>query len=128
MFRKVSRVATRNALYATKLLGERAALLDQENMLDEAAIDRYAFIRDAYLQHRRSLVYDGNPPRDKFDDEEDDSKPEKGSSNDKVEVIQPVTAEAPPVAAPAVAATSEPSTAPAPAVQRIWLLEDVGAH
>ena len=36
--------------------------------LDEAMIDRYEFIRDTYLLHRRSLVYDGNPPREKYDD------------------------------------------------------------
>ena len=33
-------------------------------------IDRYSFIRDAYLMHRQSLVYDGNPPRQEFDDDE----------------------------------------------------------
>jgi len=38
--------------------------------MDEAVIDRYSFIRDAYLQRRRSLVYDGNPPKQKFDDDE----------------------------------------------------------
>jgi phospholipid-binding lipoprotein MlaA len=32
-------------------------------MFEEAALDRYVFLRDAYLQRRRSLVYDGNPPR-----------------------------------------------------------------
>jgi phospholipid-binding lipoprotein MlaA len=25
-------------------------------------MDKYAFLRDAYLQRRRSLIYDGNPP------------------------------------------------------------------
>jgi ABC-type transporter lipoprotein component MlaA len=33
-----------------------------------AAIDRYAFIRDAYLQRRRILVHDGNPPEEEDDD------------------------------------------------------------
>lgn len=66
---KVKNVDTRNEAYVTNLIGKRAALLDQETVLDEAAIDRYAFIRDAYLQRRQSLVYDGNPPREKFDDE-----------------------------------------------------------
>ncbi|MDH4233953.1 MAG: VacJ family lipoprotein [Gallionella sp.] len=48
---------------------QRAALLDQEKLLDEAAIDRYEFTRDAYLQYRKNLVYDGNPPRIKYDEE-----------------------------------------------------------
>jgi phospholipid-binding lipoprotein MlaA len=41
--------------------------------MDEAQIDRYAFIRDIYLLHRKSLMYDGNPPRTRYDDEEDDN-------------------------------------------------------
>ena len=32
---------------------------------DTAAIDRYTFIRNAYLQRRRYLVYDGKPPPEK---------------------------------------------------------------
>jgi phospholipid-binding lipoprotein MlaA len=31
---------------------------------DEAALDKYSFTRDAFLQRRRSQVYDGNPPDD----------------------------------------------------------------
>ncbi|HET9577119.1 MAG TPA: VacJ family lipoprotein [Usitatibacter sp.] len=41
----------------------RANLLQAESVLDQAALDRYSFIRDAWLQRRRSQVYDGNPPR-----------------------------------------------------------------
>jgi phospholipid-binding lipoprotein MlaA len=135
--RKVSNVDTRNEAYVTNLIGKRASLLDQENVLDEAAIDRYAFIRDAYLQHRQSLVYDGNPPREKYDDEEEDGKPDKGSSNDKEESAQPATAEATPVAAPLwmtlpielpVTATSIEPSAPkqTPTVRRMWVSQREG--
>ena len=41
----------------------RANLLQAESTLDAAALDKYTFIRDAWLQRRRSQVYDGNPPR-----------------------------------------------------------------
>lgn len=41
----------------------RAGLLQAESTLDAAALDKYSFIRDAWLQRRRSQVYDGNPPR-----------------------------------------------------------------
>jgi phospholipid-binding lipoprotein MlaA len=41
----------------------RANLLKAESVLDEAALDKYQFLRDAWLQRRRSQVYDGNPPR-----------------------------------------------------------------
>jgi phospholipid-binding lipoprotein MlaA len=38
--------------------------------MEGSIIDRYSFIRDAYLAHRQNLVYDGDPPREKYDDEE----------------------------------------------------------
>ena len=63
-------VPTRNSAWAAEGLNTRAGLLEQEKVLDEAVIDRYSFIRDAYLMRRQSLVYDGNPPRQKFDDDE----------------------------------------------------------
>jgi phospholipid-binding lipoprotein MlaA len=63
-------VPTRNSLYVTDKVNTRARLLKQEDALDEAA-DRYAFIRDFYLARRQSLVYDGNPPQEKYIDEED---------------------------------------------------------
>lgn len=63
-------VPTRNTAWAVKGLNTRAGLLEQEKVLDEAVIDRYSFIRDAYLMRRQSLVYDGNPPRQKFDDDD----------------------------------------------------------
>jgi len=47
----------------TRALGKRADLLDASRILEEAALDKYVFQRDAYLQRRRSLVHDGNPPR-----------------------------------------------------------------
>ena len=63
-------VPTRNSAWAAEGLDTRVGLLEEEKVLDEAVIDRYSFIRDAYLQHRQSLVYDGNPPRQKYDDDE----------------------------------------------------------
>ncbi len=46
-----------------KAVDTRAQLLSASKVMDQAAIDRYAFLRDAYLQRRESLIYDGNPPR-----------------------------------------------------------------
>ena len=43
----------------------RSNLFKAESVLEQAALDRYSFIRDAWLQRRRSQVYDGNPPREK---------------------------------------------------------------
>ena len=47
----------------------RANLLQSEKVLDDAALDKYTFIRDAWLQRRRSQVYDGSPPRIKEEDD-----------------------------------------------------------
>lgn len=62
--------AARYELYLAEGLNKRVGLLDQEKVLDDATIDRYSFLRDAYLMRRQSLVYDGSPPRVKYDDEE----------------------------------------------------------
>jgi len=47
----------------------RANLMQAESVLEEAAIDKYSFIRDAWMQRRRSMVYDGSPPRLKEDED-----------------------------------------------------------
>jgi phospholipid-binding lipoprotein MlaA len=49
----------------------RADLLDASKLLEEAALDRYVFLRDAYFQRRRSLIYDGRPPREPVNDSPD---------------------------------------------------------
>lgn len=51
-------------LVALRAVDTRAGLLESGDLMDEAALDRYVFVRDAYLQRRRSLVHDGNPPAD----------------------------------------------------------------
>lgn len=60
----VEHVPTRNTLIAVRLVDDRANLLKASAMLDEVALDKYTFVRDAYLQRRRSAIYDGNPPGD----------------------------------------------------------------
>jgi phospholipid-binding lipoprotein MlaA len=72
--RNLDEVPVRNTLYATRAVDRRANLLDAGKVLEEAALDKYRFLRDAYLQRRRSLVYDGNPPREE-DDFDADEKP-----------------------------------------------------
>jgi phospholipid-binding lipoprotein MlaA len=60
----IEHVPTRNTLIALRLVDDRANLLKASAMLDEVALDKYTFVRDAYLQRRRSAIYDGNPPDD----------------------------------------------------------------
>jgi phospholipid-binding lipoprotein MlaA len=47
----------------------RANLLKAESVVEQAALDKYSFIRDAWLQRRRNQVYDGHPPKVKDEDE-----------------------------------------------------------
>ena len=54
--------ATRYSLTAVNLVNTRANLLGATRVLDDIALDKYSFVRDAYLQRRRSLVFDGNEP------------------------------------------------------------------
>ena len=59
----VDKGAVRWSLRGVRVVSNRADLLDASRILEEAALDKYVFQRDAYLQRRRSQIYDGNPPR-----------------------------------------------------------------
>lgn len=61
--------------WALRVIDTRAGLLQAGRIVEGAALDKYLFIRDAYLQRRRNLVYDGNPPRV---EEPSDEAPQKG--------------------------------------------------
>lgn len=50
-------------LFALDVVNTRANLLQAEGFLDAAGLDRYAFLRDTYMQRREYLIHDGNPPR-----------------------------------------------------------------
>ena len=53
------------------IVDTRADLLRAERAFSEAALDSYAFQREAYLQRRLNQVYDGNPPQPEFNFDED---------------------------------------------------------
>lgn len=65
----------RNILWGSRVVSQRADLLDTSIILETAALDPYEFLRDAYLQRRRNLVHDGSPPPEKEDDIEIKMKP-----------------------------------------------------
>lgn len=58
----VSDVPTRDALTLLNIVDTRATYLKAGDVVDGAALDKYSFTRDAFLQRRRNQVYDGNPP------------------------------------------------------------------
>ena len=45
-----------------QIINTRADLLGATRVIDAISLDKYTFIRDAYLQRRRSLVFDGDVP------------------------------------------------------------------
>jgi phospholipid-binding lipoprotein MlaA len=67
-------IRLRNSAIALRLVGTRADLLDASRILEQAALDKYVFQRDAYLQRRRNLVYDGSPPREPRPRDEEPAK------------------------------------------------------
>ena len=58
-------VPARNVIYVIEGVDLRAQVLSTESVIDTAAIDRYTFIRRAYLQRRQYLLYEGKVPPEK---------------------------------------------------------------
>ncbi len=72
-------IENKEALYGTvflKTIDTRYKLLKVSRIVEQAALDKYSFIRDAYLQNRKNLIYDGNPP------EEENTPPPESSAED----------------------------------------------
>jgi phospholipid-binding lipoprotein MlaA len=88
-----------------QIINTRAGLLGASKVLDDIALDKYTFVRDAYLQRRRSLVFDGDAPQSKDESRLDDGKPAPDA--------KPADAKAEPTSKPAADGKTE-GTAPAP--------------
>jgi phospholipid-binding lipoprotein MlaA len=58
-------IPARNILYGIGAVDIRAQATDAIGIAETAALDKYRFIRNAYLQRRQYLVYDGKPPPEK---------------------------------------------------------------
>lgn len=67
----------RYAVTALELINTRTNLLATTQLLDQVALDRYSFTRDAYLSRRLDQVFDGAPPLENFDDGPSDPAPDK---------------------------------------------------
>ncbi|QYY31320.1 MULTISPECIES: MlaA family lipoprotein [Cupriavidus] len=94
-------VSLRNSLVGVRIVAGRAQLLGATNLLEQAALDKYAFLRDSYLQRREYLIYDGNPPSRDNDESESDGQPAQPSSSPS----QPSSEQPSQPAAPAEGAT-----------------------
>ena len=66
---RIDDIGLRNSLVATRYISVRASLLPADKVVEEAAFDKYDYIRNAYLQHRRSEIFDGELPHEAVDEE-----------------------------------------------------------
>lgn len=87
------------ATLTVKYVDIRAGLLKATNILDDTVDDKYSYIRDAWLQRRQFLIYDGNPPEEFSDEQlfgdddlfaEDDLFKDENLSDDNESKIPPV--------------------------------------
>ena len=75
--------STRDKLLLVEVVSKRSQLLDASDILDQAAgKDPYVFVREAYRQRRKHLIFDGNPPVEQPDSilfEDDKPAPKPGA-------------------------------------------------
>ncbi|WP_321898938.1 MlaA family lipoprotein [Paraburkholderia heleia] len=116
-------------LYGLNVVSTRANLLGASDLLEGAAIDKYSFIRNAYLQRRRYLLSDGRASSDsnlpdygdgaplpKYDDtDEGAAAPASGAAAGAAAPVSGTAPAATPNAASTVPATPSGATTPAPA-------------
>lgn len=126
-------IRAHNQVRLVQFLDKRTQLLDAKDLVDDASIDPYAFMRDAYLQRRASLVQDGLVPQELLQDEfepDDDEPAANGATNEAPAVPETVVlqsaapieeqpavtevqaAEAQQPATEEIALTAEPATTP----------------
>ena len=61
---QVGDVQVRDTLTILNIVELRASYLKAGEVVEGAALDKYSFTRDSYLQRQRNRVYDGNPPEE----------------------------------------------------------------
>ncbi len=79
----INPIRTRYAIYGLGVIARRADLLSYQNMMDQISIDKYAFLRDAYLQRRAYLIQRNKELGDPYLDKNnlDKNNPDKENSN-----------------------------------------------
>jgi len=73
------RPAVRNSLYGLQFVNVRSNMLGATDLLSQAALDRYSFVRDAYQQQRLYLIQEGKG-KTKLPEYEDFGDPDEGAS------------------------------------------------
>lgn len=78
-------VHVRNWAYGLRLVDRRASALKAGDMLEEAALDKYEFVRDAYLQRRENQIHDNGASQSKpnYDEDEDEDTTDEPSPEEQ---------------------------------------------
>ncbi len=84
------------------VINTRAQVSSSVNLVNQAALDPYVFVREGYLQRREYLIYDGHPPIKYNYDEDTDEEPDQPAppAEARKPDKQPPTASPPPTPAP----------------------------
>jgi phospholipid-binding lipoprotein MlaA len=64
----VASIAITGPVAALGVIDKRARLTGPMRIRDQAALDPYLFVREGFLQQRKHLIYDGDPPPESYDD------------------------------------------------------------
>lgn len=72
----INHVPTRNVTTVLRVVDTRSNLLRLGSLVDDAALDKYSFVRDAHLQRRAASIYGYRPPEE-ADDKAKVISPEK---------------------------------------------------
>jgi phospholipid-binding lipoprotein MlaA len=71
----IGEVRLHNQIRIAQFIDKRTDLLVVSDLVDEASLDPYAFMRDAYLQRRANLIQDGYMTQDFMKDDFNDAIP-----------------------------------------------------
>ena len=105
----VDPTATRSWGTAVRIVDKRAQLLDASNLVEGAALDRYVFIRDGYLQRRESQVFDGEGSRKPLGKAKADDAPSDAKSISDAYADDPGPTDAPAAPAAQPVSSEKPS-------------------
>jgi phospholipid-binding lipoprotein MlaA len=75
-------VRWRNVGIGVRAIDQRASILDASNLLEDAALDRYEFIRDGYLQRRASKIYDDERSQERHEKQMQKQRPAQGAQDE----------------------------------------------
>ncbi|PLP99276.1 MlaA family lipoprotein [Cupriavidus pauculus] len=70
--------AWRYSMFGVNVVNTRTNMLGATDLLSQAALDKYAFVRDAYTQRRQYLLTGGGDTLPSYDEDEESSTPAPG--------------------------------------------------